>query len=326
MPPLLQFYWLSVIAATSAFNVSVKGFGPPRHFVPASRDLSSELEHVASKFRLLSWNILAPTWDNLGVKESNWQARFARIVQEIRLRRPDVMVLQEVEVLIYDEQVQPFMKARGYQGVYTGIDAGIGLAVFWRTSKFALSTATDFDLTTTALTPWRSLFNEDFNKEQRETWRCQPSAFAFHLTSSNGHSGHKCWDGGHISITTWSWNGFFMFSPQTAWTTKGVLLRFRHRKGWLPPKFRARVLDSLQAPTLPCPGWGRGCVATARRGLLRFRAHLLWCRAHFSDLLIVLFLAGALFWISWQVSDFVSAAQRTTSLQKRSRQLQAGLC
>ena len=169
MSVFVYVHFLSLGIAAWAFNVSVKGFGPARHFVPASSLEFSLDEEVSTKFRLLNWNILAPTWDNFGVKKSNWQARFTRILQEMRLRKPDVMVLQEVEVLIYDEQIQPFLKARGYQGVFTGIDAGIGAAVFWRSSKFALGTAVDFELTGTSLTPWRPLLNQDFNEEQRET-------------------------------------------------------------------------------------------------------------------------------------------------------------
>ena len=152
----------------AAQNITVKGPGPPRHFVAATQLHASE--EVRTKFRLLSWNILAPSWDNQGVKKSNWEQRMPRILQEIRLRKPDVMVLQEVEVLIYDDQLQPFLKSRGFQSIFTGVDSGIGVAVFWRSTKFELGTATDFDLTTTTLTPWRASLDEDFNAQQRSRY------------------------------------------------------------------------------------------------------------------------------------------------------------
>ena len=97
------------------------------------------------------------------------------------------MVFQEVEVLIYDEQIQPFFKARGYQSVYTGIDAGIGVAVFWRSAKFELSMATDFELTTTKLTPWRSLLDNSFNEEQRERYNTKRNTVLFVILACTGN-------------------------------------------------------------------------------------------------------------------------------------------
>jgi len=172
--------------AAIAMNTSAKGFGPARHFVPASSTEFGLQEEIQTKFRLLSWNVLAPSWDNLGTKQSNWHSRWARILREVRVRKPDVMVLQEVEVLIYDDQIQPFFKARGYLSVYTGVDSGVGVAVFWRSSKFELKSATDFELSTTKLTPWRSLLDGSFNKQQRERYATKSNMVLFVILTCVG--------------------------------------------------------------------------------------------------------------------------------------------
>lgn len=181
--------WMTLIFCTQVLgmNTSAKGFGPARHFVPASIQDFGVHEEVQTRFRLLSWNILAPSWDNHGSQKSNWHGRWSRILQEVRVRKPDVMVFQEVEVLIYDEQIQPFFKARGYQSVYTGIDASIGVAVFWRSAKFELSMATDFELTTTKLTPWRSLLDNSFNEEQRERYNTKRNTVLFVILACTGN-------------------------------------------------------------------------------------------------------------------------------------------
>eukprot|EP00435_Cladocopium_sp_Y103_P006731 s653_g2.t1 len=167
-------------------NTSAKGFGPARHFVPAPSTEFGLQEEIQTKFRLLSWNVLAPSWDNQGTKQSNWHARWARILQEVRVRKPDVMVLQEIEVLIYDDQIQPFFKARGYLSVYTGVDSGVGVAVFWRSSKFELKSATDFELSTTKLTPWRSLLDGSFNTQQQKRYATKPNMVLFVILTCVG--------------------------------------------------------------------------------------------------------------------------------------------
>ena len=187
LPPTLVWIVLAWnMFAAIAMNTSAKGFGPARHFVPASSTEFGLQEEIQTKFRLLSWNVLAPSWDNLGTKQSNWHSRWARILQEVRVRKPDVMVLQEVEVLIYDDQIQPFFKARGYLSVYTGVDSGVGVAVFWRSSKFELKSATDFELSTTKLTPWRSLLDGSFKKQQRERYATKSNMVLFVILTCVG--------------------------------------------------------------------------------------------------------------------------------------------
>ena len=181
----------SMCAATAAMNTSAKGFGPARHFVPASTAEFGLQEEIQTHFRLLNWNILAPTWDNVGAKRSNWHARWSRILQEVRVRKPDVMVLQEVEVLIYDNQIRPFFKARGYDSIYTGVDSGVGVALFWRGSKFELKTATDVELTTTKLTPWRSALDDSFNQQQRERYATKRNLVLFAILTCVGQADQR---------------------------------------------------------------------------------------------------------------------------------------
>ena len=178
----LWMWWFQCVvgglraSSTLSANTSAKGSGPTRIFVPAAfQTVHEEIQH---RFRLLSWNILAPSWDNTWAKTrpSNWHVRFARIAQEIRLRKADILVLQEVEVLLYDEQIQPLLKARGYQSVYSGLDSGIGLAVFWRHTKFKLSHAVDIDLRDTSWSKWRL---RDLSETQRQRYLSQPNVALF---------------------------------------------------------------------------------------------------------------------------------------------------
>eukprot|EP00438_Fugacium_kawagutii_P019283 Skav217186 [mRNA] locus=scaffold557:26080:33761:+ [translate_table: standard] len=181
---LVWMAWASSDAII-AMNTSSKGFGPARHFVPSTMEFGLE-EGLETKFRLLSWNLLAPSWDDLAPRKSDWHFRWPRILQEILVRAPDILVLQEVEVLIYDEQIEPFFKARGYKSVHTGHECGVGLAVFWRVSKFELKTATDFELTSTKLTPWRSILDNSFNSQQRKRYATQHNTVLFVILTRVG--------------------------------------------------------------------------------------------------------------------------------------------
>ncbi|OLP99025.1 hypothetical protein AK812_SmicGene18462 [Symbiodinium microadriaticum] len=148
-----------LLAAAVSHNTSVRG-----HFVHAATAIGRDEDDVSHKIRILNWNILAPSWDNnVGKKDKSaqWPFRLPKLMHEMRLRKPDIIVLQEeesyflcrpkVEVILWEEQIKPFLKSHGFQSAYASCqracsESGMGIAVLWRHSRFDLGNTVEVGL------------------------------------------------------------------------------------------------------------------------------------------------------------------------------------
>jgi len=158
-----------LLAAAVSHNTSVRGFGPIRHFVHAATAIGHD-EDVSHKIRILNWNILAPSWDNnVGKKDKSaqWPLRLPKLMHEMRLRKPDIIVLQEVEVILWEEQIKPFLKSHGFQSAYACSESGMGIAVLWRHSRFDLGNTVEVDLGDASNSRWLAQKQGTLNKDQQ---------------------------------------------------------------------------------------------------------------------------------------------------------------
>ena len=127
--------------------------GPPkRHLVASPPPRDSSAVTTGARFRVVSYNILAelyatkqayPYCDSWSLA---WPYRRAMIEQEIEEAQGDVVCLQEVQADHYEQHINPFMQALGYDGMfkqksresmgqYGKVD---GCATFWRRNKFIM--------------------------------------------------------------------------------------------------------------------------------------------------------------------------------------------
>lgn len=112
-------------------------------------DTSNNMKQIS----FLSWNILSqnlfdstPKWYKHVKSDApvSWVERFPRIVSEILESRADVICLQEVEFLAYENDFQSTMEDNGYSSIMQkgsrkrAEDGGYGVATFWRKDRFQL--------------------------------------------------------------------------------------------------------------------------------------------------------------------------------------------
>ena len=125
--------------------------GPPKRHLVTTPSPNSTVT-TGARFRVVSYNILAelyatkqayPYCDSWSLA---WPYRRAMIEQEIEEAQGDVVCLQEVQADHYEQHINPFMQALGYDGLfkqksresmgqYGKVD---GCATFWRRSKFIM--------------------------------------------------------------------------------------------------------------------------------------------------------------------------------------------
>ncbi|KNE54987.1 hypothetical protein AMAG_00924 [Allomyces macrogynus ATCC 38327] len=101
----------------------------------------------ASHFSLLSFNVLAPTFDLLanaatidpaGKHSLDPDARRTAILDELLFYEPDMICLQEVDPSDYHLHFAPTLHAAGYAGHYAPKSAYDGCATFFRRDRFDL--------------------------------------------------------------------------------------------------------------------------------------------------------------------------------------------
>jgi CCR4-NOT transcription complex subunit 6 len=125
--------------------------GPPSRSlltIPSTVPISS----AGARFRVISYNILAelyatkqayPYCDTWSL---SWPYRRVMIQQELEETQGDIICLQEVQADHYEQHLNPFMQALGYDGMYKQksresmgqygkVD---GCATFWRRTKFIM--------------------------------------------------------------------------------------------------------------------------------------------------------------------------------------------
>lgn len=101
---------------------------------------------ASASFRVLNWNILAPTfayegrYRNIPRQLLEWSARSPLIVQRILRHRLDIVGLQEATCSTF-EDLQCNLQTERYSGLYcpkTERHAPDGVAIFWKNERFDL--------------------------------------------------------------------------------------------------------------------------------------------------------------------------------------------
>lgn len=107
----------------------------------------------ANGMRVLSFNVLADgkqgheSWASTPPDALDWRMRKWRLLEEITAHTPDIIMLQEVDILHVDTFFRSELSARSYDGVFQPGEANEpdGVAVFWHTSHFHKNTTIQFD-------------------------------------------------------------------------------------------------------------------------------------------------------------------------------------
>lgn len=102
-----------------------------------------------SKLRVMSYNLLADLYATRGIDQKvmynhckvDFVARTRRmplLVHEILAHQPDIICLQEVDSIIFEQLLRPVLKAHGYHGYYSNKVAAQkeGCAMFWSLQVF----------------------------------------------------------------------------------------------------------------------------------------------------------------------------------------------
>lgn len=106
-------------------------------------NISSSIEHIS----IVSWNILSETWYDESHSQPGLDWNLIRYpkLQEwlISFSNTSIISLQEVDFIIYDNELKPFMKSIGYEGMIQQWSKGpqnqpCAVAIFWKENKFKM--------------------------------------------------------------------------------------------------------------------------------------------------------------------------------------------
>jgi mRNA deadenylase 3'-5' endonuclease subunit Ccr4 len=108
---------------------------------------------IKKQVSILSWNILAQHlfksteqwYQHVSPQDPihNWDQRWNAIAKEIQNVQGDIICLQEVEFEAFEQDIFPFMKGIGYDGIMQNSKSrrkehGYGVATFWKCNRFQL--------------------------------------------------------------------------------------------------------------------------------------------------------------------------------------------
>lgn len=108
---------------------------------------------IKKQVSIFSWNILAQHlfdsteqwYQHVSPQDPvhKWEQRWDAISKEIQNVQSDIICLQEVEFEAFEQDILPFMKGIGYNGIMQNSksrrkDHGYGVATFWKCNKFQL--------------------------------------------------------------------------------------------------------------------------------------------------------------------------------------------
>ncbi|KAK7081633.1 Protein angel 1 [Halocaridina rubra] len=110
--------------------------------------MSDRRQKRGTVFSIMSYNVLAQQllednkylYKNCKEKHLMWPYRWSLLQHEVDDQNPDILMLQEVQASHYYSHFLPWLKFRGYEGIYkkrTGEKCD-GCAIFYKTNKFSL--------------------------------------------------------------------------------------------------------------------------------------------------------------------------------------------